>query len=126
MEQINTNRYDYDFNTDMEISYMLEIRRGIAVRHYENSFFRNFSKNLQNMFDKYNLGGLLIANSECIVDEQLQIDTLLITQNAICIMDFKNFGGKIILPHTDDFYNGIWTNEDGKRIKGGSSINKDS
>ncbi|MFK7779982.1 MAG: NERD domain-containing protein [Candidatus Gracilibacteria bacterium] len=102
---------------------MLEIRRGIAVRHYENSFFRSFAKNLQNMFDKYNLDGLLIANSECIVDERLQIDTLLITQNAVCIIDFKNFNGKIILPHADDFYNGIWTNEDGKRIKGGSSIN---
>jgi len=102
---------------------MLEIRRGIAVRHYENSFFRTFAKNLKNMFDKYNLDGLLIANSECIVDERLQIDTLLITQHAVCIIDFKNFNGKIVLPHEDDFYNGIWTNEEGKRVKGGSSIN---
>lgn len=102
---------------------MLEIRRGIAVRHYENSFFREFAKNLKNMFDKYNLDGLLIANSECTVDERLQIDTLLITQHVVCIIDFKNFSGKIILPHEEDFYNGIWTNEDGKRIKGGSSIN---
>ncbi len=102
---------------------MLEIRRGIAVRHYENSFFREFAKNLKNMFDKYNLDGLLIANSECIADERLQIDTLLITQHVVCIIDFKNFSGKIILPHEEDFYNGIWTNEEGTRIKGGSSIN---
>ena len=102
---------------------MLEIRRGKAVRHYENSFFREFAKNLKNMFDKYNLDGLLIANSECIVDERLQIDTLLVTKHVVCIIDFKNFGGKIILPTEDDFFNGIWTNENGDRIKGGSSIN---
>jgi hypothetical protein len=102
---------------------MLEIRRGKAVRHYENSFFREFAKNLKNMFDKYNLNGLLIANSECAVDERLQIDTLLVTKHVVCIIDFKNFGGKIILPHEDDFFNGIWTNENRDRIKGGSSIN---
>jgi len=102
---------------------MLEIRRGKAVRHYENSFFREFAKNLKNMFDKYNLDGLLIANSECTVDERLQIDTLLVADHVVCIIDFKNFGGKIILPTEDDFYNGIWTNENGKRVKGGSSIN---
>ena len=102
---------------------MLEIRRGKAVRHYENSFFREFAKNLKNMFDKYNLNGLLIANSECTVDERLQIDTLLVTDHVVCIIDFKNFGGKIILPTEDDFHNGIWTNEHGERVKGGSSIN---
>ena len=75
------------------------------------------------MFDKYNLDGLLIANPECTVDERLQIDTLLITKHVVCIIDFKNFGGKIILPTEDDFFNGIWTNENGERIKGGSSIN---
>jgi len=102
---------------------MLEIRRGIAVRHYENSFFREFATNLQKLFEKYNLDGLLIANSECIVDERLQIDALLITKHIVCIIDFKNFGGKIILPNEDNFFNGIWTNENGDRIKGGSSIN---
>ena len=102
---------------------MLEIRRGLAVRHYENSFFREFSKNLKSMFDKYNLNGLMIANSECIADERLQIDTLLITQHTVCIIDFKNFSGDIILPTSDDFFNGSWVNSEGHRIKGGSSIN---
>lgn len=102
---------------------MLEIRRGIAARHYENSFFREFAKNLKNLFNKYNLDGLLIANSECVVDERLQIDALLITKHAVCIIDFKNFDGKIFLPDSDNFFNGIWTNENGDRIKGGSSIN---
>ena len=96
---------------------MLEIRRGLAVRHYENSFFRVFSKNLKSMFDKYNLNGLLIANSECIADERLQIDTLLITQHTVCIIDFKNFSGDIILPTSDDFFNGSWVNSEGHRIK---------
>jgi len=102
---------------------MLEIRRGIATRHYENSFFREFAKNLKNLFDKYNIDGLVIANSECTVDERLQIDALLITKHAVCIIDFKNFSGKIFLPDSDNFFNGIWTNESGDRIKGGSSIN---
>lgn len=90
---------------------MLEIRRGIATRHYENCFFREFAKNLKNLFDKYNTDGLLIANSECIFDDRLQIDALLITKHAVCIIDFKNFGGKIFLPNSDNFFNGIWTNE---------------
>jgi len=102
---------------------MLEIRRGIATRHYENIFFREFAKNLKNLFDKYNIDGLLIANSECSVDERLQIDALLITKHTVCIIDFKNFGGKIFLPDSDNFFNGIWTNENGDRIKGGSSVN---
>ena len=102
---------------------MLEIRRGIAVRHYENSFFRLFARNLQNMFDKYNLDGLLIANSECEVNSRLQIDTLLITQHAVCIIDFKNFSGNIILPNEDNFYDGIWLDQNNQRVKGGSAIN---
>ena len=102
---------------------MLEIRRGIATRHYENSFFREFAKNLKNLFNKYNINGLLIANSECTVDERLQIDALLITKHAVCIIDFKNFGGKIFLPDSDNFFTGIWTNENMDRIKGGSSVN---
>lgn len=102
---------------------MFEIRRGIATRHYENSFFRSFAKNLKCMFDKYDQDGLLVANAECVVDERLQIDTLLITQHVVCIIDFKNFSGNIILPNEDNFYDGIWNDSKGNRIKGGSSIN---
>ena len=104
---------------------MLEIRKGTAVRNYENSFFREFAENLKYMFEKYSLNGLLIANSECEAEKRLQIDALLITDKAVCIIDFKNFGGKITLPKNakSEFDFGKWTNEQGEIIKGGSSIN---
>ena len=77
---------------------MLEIRKGTATKNYENTFFREFADNLKKMFDKYSLDGLLIANSECEAESRLQIDALLVTPKAVCIIDFKNFGGKITLP----------------------------
>jgi len=104
---------------------MLEIRKGTAAKNYENTFFREFAENLKNLFDKYSLDGLLIANSECEAEKRLQIDALLITEKAVCIIDFKNFGGKITLPKNakSEFDFGKWTNEKGEIIKGGSSIN---
>lgn len=104
---------------------MLEIRKGTAAKNYENTFFREFAENLRNLFDKYALDGLLIANSECEAEKRLQIDALLITEKAVCIIDFKNFGGKITLPKNakSEFDFGKWTNDKGEIIKGGSSIN---
>lgn len=102
---------------------MLEIRKGTASKNYENSFFREFADSLKKMFDKYSLDGLLIANPECEFDTRLQIDVLLITCNALLIIDFKNYDGKITLPPKDDFELGSWKNEKGDIIKGGSYIN---
>jgi hypothetical protein len=104
---------------------MLEIRKGTASKNYENTFFREFAENLKNLFDKYSLDGLLIANSECETEKRLQIDALLVTQNAVCIIDFKNFDGQITLPKNakSEFEFGRWTNQKGEIIKGGSSIN---
>ena len=103
---------------------MLEIRRGSAARSYENTFFREFAKNLLILFDKYSIDGLLIANSECETSPNLRIDSLLITENAICLIDFKNIGGDVVLPQADeDFSEGQWVTQSGVRIKGGSLIN---
>ena len=104
---------------------MLEIRRGsTAARSYENTFFREFSKNLNILFDEYSIDGLLIGNSECEISESLKIDCLLITSNAILIIDFKNYGGDIILPKSDsDFSEGKWVTRNGDVVKGGSHIN---
>jgi len=104
---------------------MLEIRKGTATKNYENTFFREFADNLKKMFDKYSLDGLLIANSECEAEKRLQIDALLVTEKAVLIIDFKNFGGKITLPKNakSEFDFGKWKNESGEQIKGGSSIN---
>jgi len=103
---------------------MLEIRRGTAVRSYENTFFREFAENLGNMFEKYGIDGLLIANSKCEAESRLQIDALLIARNCICLIDFKNFSGKIILPNNGhEFSEGKWLTKDKKIVKGGNSIN---
>lgn len=103
---------------------MLEIRKWKARKTYENSFFREFAENIKALFDKYNKDGLLIANSECIFESKLQIDVLLITNDVVCLIDFKNFWGKIILPENGvDFYEKVWTNVNWNIIKWGSSIN---
>jgi hypothetical protein len=103
---------------------MLEIRKGTASKNYENTFFREFAENLKNLFDKYSLDGLLIANSECEKESRLQIDALLITKSAVLIIDFKNRGGKFKLPHKSNFEFGRWTTETpNDYIVGGSSSN---
>jgi hypothetical protein len=104
---------------------MLEIRRGTATKNYENTFFRKFAENLEKLFDKYSVDGLLIANSECEAEKRLQIDALLVTEKVVCIIDFKNFGGKIKLPKNGkgEFEFGRWTNDSGEIVKGGNSVN---
>lgn len=102
---------------------MLEIRKNTFLKNYENSFFRDFSRNLSRAFKEKNFSGILIGNPVCEVDERLQIDALLITPDVICIIDFKNIEGKINLPDEDNFADGLWTWEDSNPIKGGGSIN---
>lgn len=101
---------------------MLEIRKSSFARNYENSFFREFSQNLSNLFESKKMEGVLIGSPICEIDERLQIDALLITTNVVCIIDFKNYSGEIILPFADNFDYGKWMNN-GDQIKGGSTIN---
>lgn len=102
---------------------MLEVRRGLSVRSYENTFFREFAQNLSMLFERYGLNGVLIGNSVCAHSENLQIDALLVVKNTVCIIDFKNFGGTIKLPESDSFATEAWTNKSNDTIKGGSHIN---
>jgi len=102
---------------------MLEIRNGIAARSYENTFFREFAKNLSNFFKKESIDGILIGNSVCTAEERLQIDALLITNQSILLIDFKNYSGDIYLPDNENFEYGKWTTENDNFIKGGSAIN---
>lgn len=102
---------------------MLEVRKNTFSRNYENSFFREISRHLFNSFKERNIEGVLIGSPFCEVDERLQIDALLITQNVVCIIDFKNYHGKIKLPSIEDFDFGLWKTAIGEQIKGGSSIN---
>ena len=88
-------------------------------------FLRSLLRIWKKLFDKCSIDGLLIANSECEAEARLQIDALLITNNVVCIIDFKNFGGKIKLPRNakSEFEFGKWTNDSGEIIRGGSYIN---
>lgn len=102
---------------------MLEVRKNTYSKNYENTFFREFSRHLHKSFTESGRSGLLLGSPFCEVDERLQIDALLITEQVVCIIDFKNFSGKINLPTERNFEMGIWTNVTGDQIKGGSSIN---
>ena len=102
---------------------MLEVRKNTYSKNYENTFFREFARHLHKSFEDRGRSGLLIGSPFCEVDERLQIDTLLITDQVVCIIDFKNFSGKINLPNEKNFEMGMWSNETGDQIKGGSSIN---
>ena len=102
---------------------MLEVRKNTFSKNYENTFFREFARHLHKSFVDNGRSGLLIGSPLCEVEERLQIDALLITDQVVCIIDFKNFSGKINLPSESNFENGIWTNSAGDQIKGGSSIN---
>ena len=102
---------------------MLEVRKNTFARSYENTFFREFSRELSKRFEQRGIEGLLLGSPFCEVEERLQIDALLITSNVICIIDFKNYSQSVQLPDYDNFKQGIWLANDGSRIKGGSSIN---
>jgi len=102
---------------------MLEVRKSIYSKNYENIFFREFAKHLHKSFTDKGRSGLLIGSPFCDADERLQIDVLLITEKVVCIIDIKNFSGEIKLPTGKNFEMGIWTNAAGELIKGGSSIN---
>ncbi|MBK9256588.1 MAG: ATP-binding domain-containing protein [Saprospiraceae bacterium] len=102
---------------------MLEVRKNTYSKNYENTFFREFARHLHKSFSDNGRSGLIIGSPFCEVDERLQIDALLITEKVVCIIDFKNFSGKINLPNENNFEMGIWTNETKEPIKGGSSIN---
>ncbi len=102
---------------------MLEVRKNTYTKNYENTFFREFARHLYKSFTNNGRSGLLIGSPFCEVDERLQLDALLITDQVVCIIDFKNFSGKINLPNEKNFEMGMWTNTTGDQIKGGSSIN---
>lgn len=102
---------------------MLEVRKNTFARSYENTFFREFARELSKRFEAKGIEGLLLGSPFCEVEERLQIDALLITSNVICIIDFKNYSHLIQLPDHANFKQGIWLDQEGNRIKGGSSIN---
>ncbi|MDM1063955.1 NERD domain-containing protein [Empedobacter falsenii] len=105
---------------------MLEIRKGSATKSFENIFFREFADNLSRLFQENNWNGLLLGNSVIENRQDLQIDALLICENQILIIDFKNYGGNITIPgnSTNEFEFIQWTSSEGGIISSGHSSNR--
>lgn len=102
---------------------MLEVRKGKSSKSYENEFFRKLSKELSQVFEQREWNGILLGMPECNTREDLQIDCLLVTENQIIIIDFKDYSGTLELPIEEDFKFGRWTINGDVTVKGGSSPN---
>lgn len=86
----------------------VRVRYGIAGKAHENEFFRYFAKAVKAFFEKKGIEAFLIGMPECRVNKDLQIDALLITDNKMVIVDFKDYSGELFLPDEQDFKRGRW------------------
>ncbi|ERG68072.1 NERD domain-containing protein [Exiguobacterium chiriqhucha] len=102
---------------------MLEILKGKSVKTYENEFFRKISAELFELFERKSWSGVLIGMPECVTKDGLQIDCLLLTQNQMIVIDFKNYRGVLNLPSPHDFKYGRWVLNKDVTVKGGSAPN---
>ncbi len=95
-----------------------------ASRQYENVFFRSFQANLKAYFEQRHLDGVLIGFSEVPDSKNLWPDCILIAENRILIIDFKNFKDvEVRLPVSERFESDEWRTNVGKVVRGGGSIN---
>lgn len=102
---------------------MLEILKGKSVKTYENEFFRKIASELYDVFERKSWDGMLIGMPECITQDGLQIDCILLTRNQIIIIDFKNYKGVLTLPAPDEFSSGRWMLDNQVVVRGGSARN---
>jgi hypothetical protein len=102
---------------------MLELRKGKSSKSYENDFFRYLAAGLTAAFDRKGWGGLLMGMPASLAHENLQIDCLLITDDQIILIDFKNYSGDLELPDAASFDYGRWMINGEIPVKGGSSSN---
>lgn len=85
---------------------------------HENLFFRDFSEKLQKIYDNIEGEHILIGNLSC---QGNQLDAVFICKGQISVIDFKNYGGKLIFSENNPW---LITNNDGKQVfvSGGGSI----
>ncbi|ACV22416.1 NERD domain-containing protein [Slackia heliotrinireducens] len=102
---------------------IVNVRCGIADKSHENEFFRYFARAVKAFFEKKGIDALLIGMPKCLVNQDLQIDALLITDSKMIIIDFKDYSGELTLPDEQDFRRGRWETSAGIQVKGGSSPN---
>lgn len=82
---------------------------------HENQQFRELCNILKARFGKTSEHNVLLAN---INFNGIPLDALLIKRDAIIVLEFKNYGGKVIAAE-----NGDWTLSDGTVVKGGMNKN---
>ncbi len=92
-----------------------------ASRDYENSFFRDFSSNLVELFKKEHLDGILIGHPKVPENTLLMPGCVLITENRLVLIDFKKHSGSLWLPDESSFENAPWKH--GSVEVGGGSAN---
>lgn len=102
---------------------MIDLRKGKSTKSYENDFFRLLAASLTNEFDKRGWNGLLMGMPQSLVLEGLQIDCLLVTDDQIILIDFKDYCGDLVLPEAESFDYGRWLINGETAVRGGSSIN---
>ena len=96
---------------------IVNVRCGIADKSHENEFFRYFARAVKAFFEKKGIGALLIGMPKCLVNQDLQIDALLITDSKMIIIDFKDYSGELTLPDEQDFRRGRWETSEGIQVK---------
>jgi len=104
----------------------LEILNNRAEHTHENEQFRRVISIIENTFEKLDYNGLLIGNPFNESFSRFRADAVLLYNNGLVIIDFKDYRGKIKLPpNVDEFKNTVWHNESKKNprsleIKAGS------
>jgi hypothetical protein len=97
-----------------------------ASRRYENEFFRVFASDLSARFEAKKFVGVLLGHPAAKDSPDFKPDALLITENSLTIVDFKNFKGAVRLPSEETFWTGPWINDTAKgpvQVDGGASKN---
>lgn len=90
----------------------LEVRHNRAKHTHENIQFRRIVRNLIIIFDQKGWEGLLIGNPFNQDYSRFRADAILLYNHGLIIIDFKDYQGKINLPHGDrDFRFAKWYNE---------------
>ena len=73
----------------------LEVRKNKFAKDYENKYFRELAQKLIPVFEELKFHGLLIGSPECIKNQYLKIDILLVTNSTITIIDLKKYGSGV-------------------------------
>ncbi|THV60833.1 hypothetical protein EZV76_00390 [Flagellimonas alvinocaridis] len=98
----------------------LEILFNKAEHHHENVQFRRVANGLLKLFEEQGWNGLLIGNPSSEDYYRFRADAILLYDNGLVIIDFKDYEGQIEMPLRDEaFEKKPWflNTKNGERIK---------